>query len=284
MRNIKLLLSYDGSAYRGWERQKEGRTLQQTLEEAIQSLTGESVRVVASGRTDAGVHALGHVANFMTDSRHDCDTIRRALNAILPDDFRVMEATEVDLEFHARYTAKGKLYRYVMCDGPVVDPLLRRYVVQCDRSVDDLAMRQAAEYLRGTHDFSSFETAGAPRGTSVRTVSHIAVFRGGPECIWSRIAVAPNRESDLRSQASEPTDSPLTINDPSYVSKSLLFLEIAADGFLYNMVRSIAGTLLNVGRGYWSADVVQEILQAKDRTRAGPTAPSHGLVLVQVYY
>jgi len=273
MRNIKLLLSYDGSSYHGWERQKEDRTLQQTLEEAIQSLTGESIRVTASGRTDAGVHALGHVANFKTGSRHDGDTIRRALNAILPDDFRVLEATEVDSEFHARYSAKGKLYRYVMCDGAVMDPLLRRYVVQCDRPVNVAAMQQAAAYLRGTHDFSSFETAGAPRETSVRTVSHIALFRAGPDWIWSRVAASDTT----------PTDRTSTDN-PGNVSCSLIYLEIAADGFLYNMVRSIAGTLLNVGRGYWSSETVLEILQAEDRTRAGPTAPSHGLFLVRVDY
>jgi tRNA pseudouridine38-40 synthase len=263
-RNIKLLLAYDGTEYFGWERQKEFRSLQQTLEEAIQSLTGETVSVLASGRTDAGVHALGQVASFHTESRHDCATIRRALNALLPNDFRVLEADEVAESFHATHSATGKLYRYAMHDGAVMDPLLRRYVVHCNWPMDDAAMHRAAQCLVGKHDFSSFETAGAPRETSVRTITHVAVFRDGPERIWSRSAIS---------------------NQQLAISNSpLLFLEVAADGFLYNMVRAIAGTLINVGRGYWPAEQVAEILHAQDRTRAGPTAPAHGLFLVRVDY
>jgi len=264
MRNIKLLLAYDGTDYFGWERQKEFRSLQQTLEDAIQSLTGEAVSVLGSGRTDAGVHAIGQVANFRTDSRHDCATIRRALNALLPDDFRVLEAEEADESFHATYSAKGKLYRYAMHDGPVMDPILLRYVVHFNWPVDDSAMHAAAQSLAGTHDFSSFESAGAPRESSVRTITHIAVFRGGAECIGC---------------CGSPDYSPLTTHH-----SPLLFLEVAADGFLYNMVRAIAGTLINVGRGYWPAKSVQEILDARDRTKAGPTAPPHGLFLVRVDY
>jgi tRNA pseudouridine38-40 synthase len=269
MRNIKLLLSYDGSAYHGWERQRDCRTLQQTLEEAIQSLTGESTRVVASGRTDSGVHALGHVANFTTNTRHECTTIHRALNAILPDDFRVLHASEADPAFHARYSAKQKLYRYVMCDRPLVNPLLRHFVVQWDQALDLVAMRQAAQVLHGRHDFSSFETSGAPRSTSIRTISHIAVFRDGPAWIWSRVA----RAGDSGKQT-----------DGQNGFGSLLFLEVAADGFLYNMVRSIAGTLLNIGRGYRTAESMKGILDARDRGLAGPTAPAHGLFLVRVDY
>jgi tRNA pseudouridine38-40 synthase len=265
MRNIKLLLAYDGAEYFGWERQKGFRSLQQTLEEAIQSLTGEAARVDASGRTDAGVHAIGQVANFRTDSRHDCETIRRALNALLPGDFRVLEAIEADEPFHATYAAKGKLYRYAMHDGSVMDPLLRRYAVHCHWPMEADTMHAAARRLLGTHDFSSFETAGAPRETSVRTISHIAVFRAGPDRIW-------DRRSTIRNQQPAINDSPF------------LFLEVSADGFLYNMVRAIAGTLINVGRGYWRDECVAEILMARDRRRAGPTAPAHGLFLVRVDY
>ena len=264
MRNIKLVLAYDGTEYFGWERQKEFRSLQQTLEEAIQSLTGETVSAVASGRTDTGVHAIGQVANFHTNSRHDGATIRRALNALLPDDFRVLEVEEADESFHATYAAKGKLYRYAMHDGPVMDPFLRRHVVHCNWPMDNAAMHRAAQCLMGTHDFSSFETAGAPRESSVRTITHIAVFRAGPERIWSRSAFSDQHSAISNSQ--------------------FLFLEVAADGFLYNMVRAIAGTLRNVGRGYTTEDSVPQILEAKDRAKAGPTAPPHGLFLVRVDY
>ncbi len=265
MRNIKLVLSYDGTEYSGWERQRDFRTLQQTLEAAVESLTGEAANVVASGRTDAGVHAIGQVANFRTNCRHDCETIRRALNALMPDDVRVLEAIEVNELFHATYAAKGKLYRYVMYDGLVMDPVLRRYALHCHWPMNATAMHAEARELMGSHDFSSFETAGAPRESSVRTITHVAVFRDGPERIW-------NRQSAISHQPSAISDSPL------------LFLEVSANGFLYNMVRAIAGTLIDVGRGYRPAGCISEILKACDRRRAGPTAPPHGLFLVRVDY
>ena len=279
MRNIKLLLAYEGSAYHGWERQKDFPTLQQTLEEAARSLTGEPTQVIASGRTDAGVHALGQIANLRSNTHHDCPTIQRALNALLPEDFRVLAVEDVAESFHATYAARSKLYRYALHDGPVMDPLLRRYVYHCNWPMDERAMHQAAQCLLGTHDFSSFETAGAPRETSIRTITHIAVFRAGPERLWLR-----EPESEVRGQRSEVTGQPSAIsNQPSAIS-NLLFLEVAANGFLYNMVRAIAGTLINVGRRYWPADRVQGILDARDRTLAGPTAPPHGLFLVRVDY
>ncbi len=262
-RNIRLLLAYDGTAYHGWERQKDFPTLQQTLEDAIHSLMGEPAHVIASGRTDAGVHALGQVANFETSTRHDCATIVRALNALLPNELRVLQADEVDQSFHATYAAKGKLYRYCMHDGPVLDPFLRHYAWHCNWPLDDQAMDRAARCLLGTHDFSSFETAGAPRETSIRTISHIAAFRAGRGHLWSR-----EPDDGLRPAGSSP----------------LVFIEVAADGFLYNMVRAIAGTLVNVGRGYWPPDRVAEVLNATDRTRGGPTSPPHGLFLVRVEY
>jgi tRNA pseudouridine38-40 synthase len=282
MRNIRLLLAYDGTEYHGWERQKEFRTLQQTLEQAIQSLTGEPAAVIGSGRTDAGVHAIGQVANFRSDTRHDCVTIRRALNALLPDDFRVLAAEDVAESFHATYAVKTKLYRYAMHDGPVMDPLLRRYVCHCNWPMADAAMHVAAQSLIGTHDFSSFETTGAPRETSVRTITHIAVFRASPERLGWTDAVDMSRPADTGPDPAPSGSPPSALRPPP--RPPFLFLEVAADGFLYNMVRAIAGTLINVGRAYWSAERVGEILTACDRTVAGPTAPAHGLLLVRVDY
>jgi tRNA pseudouridine38-40 synthase len=245
MRNIKLTLSYDGTDFNGWQTQPGQRTVQETLEQAIAALTGEQrVRVNASGRTDAGVHAVGQVANFYSTTQLAPDVLVRAVNAHLPPDVVVREAADVAQAFDANRDARGKLYRYVIHDGAVPDPFLRRYCCQSRHPLDAAAMRRAAEPLRGRHDFRSFETDWPNRMSSVRTITHVGVSRLG-EWIW---------------------------------------LDVEADGFLYNMVRSIAGTLMNVGRGYWPEEHVAEILRAEDRTQAGPTAPAQGLFLMRVTY
>jgi tRNA pseudouridine38-40 synthase len=245
MRNIKLTLCYDGTDFNGWQTQPGFRTVQETLEQAIAKLTGEErVRVNASGRTDAGVHALGQVVNFYTTTRHPPDVLLRAINAHLPNDVVVHAAAEVPQAFDANHDAKRKLYRYVIHDGPIPDLFLRKYCCQSRHRLDDAAMRRAAEPLKGRHDFHSFECDWPNRLTSVRTVTHLSVNRFG-DWIW---------------------------------------INVEADGFLYNMVRAIAGTLINVGRGYWPEERVAEILKAEDRALAGPTAPALGLFLVQVTY
>jgi tRNA pseudouridine38-40 synthase len=245
VRNFKLTLSYDGSAFNGWQTQPGQRTVQETLETAIASLTGEArLRVNAAGRTDAGVHAVGQVVNFHSDTPHPADTILRAVNAHLPDDLVIRAAVEVPESFDANRDAFRKLYRYVIHDGDTPDPFLRRYACQARRRLDDAAMRQAAECLQGRHDFHSFETEWPNRSSSVRTITHLALNRFGD---W-------------------------------------LWLDVEADGFLYNMVRAIAGTLMNVGRGYWPPEQVAAILQAEDRRLAGPTAPAQGLFLMRVTY
>jgi tRNA pseudouridine38-40 synthase len=244
MRNLKLILAYDGTDFNGWQTQPGFRTVQETLEGAIGALTGEQVRVNASGRTDAGVHAVGQVVNFFSNTHHAPDVLVRAINAHLPPDVVVREALDVPQSFDANRDARRKLYRYVIHDGAVPDPFLRRYSHQTRRRLDAEAMRRAAGALRGRHDFHSFETGWPNRMSSVRTVTHIAVNRLG-DWIW---------------------------------------LDVEADGFLYNMVRAIAGTLINVGRGYWPESYVGEILQAEDRRVAGPTAPAQGLFLMRVSY
>ena len=245
MRNIRLTLSYDGTDFHGWQTQPARRTVQETLEKAIADLTGEKrVRVNASGRTDSGVHAVAQVVNFQTTANHAPDVVLRAVNARLPEDVVISDAVEVPLEFDANRDAKRKLYRYVIHDGKVPNPFLRRYCCHSRYQLDAEAMRAAAECLKGTHDFHSFETEWPNRASSVRTILHLAVNRVG-EWIW---------------------------------------IDVEADGFLYNMVRAIAGTLMNVGRGYWPMEEVARILEAKDRTLAGPTAPAQGLFLMRVTY
>jgi tRNA pseudouridine38-40 synthase len=244
MRNIKLTLSYDGSDFNGWQTQPGFRTVQETLEHAIHQLTGAKVHANASGRTDAGVHAVGQVVNFFTNSRHPADVLVRAINAHLPPDAVVRAAADVPQAFDANHDARRKLYRYVIHDAPVPDPFLRRYCCHTRRRLDAAAMRRAAEPLKGRHDFHSFETEWPNRMSSVRTVTHLGINRCG-DWIW---------------------------------------IDVEADGFLYNMVRAIAGTLINVGRGYWPEEQVARILQAEDRRQAGPTAPAQGLFLMRVTY
>ena len=244
MRNIKLLLSYDGTDFAGWQRQPGQRTVQQDLEEALGRLTGVEPPTTASGRTDAGVHALGQVAHFYTASKHPPSTFVKALNAMLAPDVRVRGAWEMPQAFHATLDARSKRYRYVIDNGPVADPFRLRFSHHLHRRLDADAMHRAAQALKGRHDFHSFETHWPNRTSSVRTIFDVAATRDG--------------------------DS--------------VAIEIEADGFLYNMVRSIAGTLIYVGSGKWPESRVAEVLSAEDRGEAGPTAPPQGLFLLRVHY
>ena len=244
MRNIKLLISYDGTGFSGWQRQPDRRTVQQVLEEAIGRLTGREPATNASGRTDAGVHALGQVVHFFTASRHGPEVFVKALNAMLPPDVRVKGAWEMPQAFHATLDARVKLYRYVIDNHPIANPFQIRYAYHVYQPLDHAAMHLAAQSLRGRHDFHSFETNWPNRTSSVRTITHIAVERQQDQ-VW---------------------------------------VEVEADGFLYNMVRSITGTLILVGLGRWPTSKVAEALAAEDRREAGPTAPPQGLFLVRVRY
>ena len=245
MRNIILIVKYDGTDFGGWQTQPNARTVQEELEKAIRSVTqDERVRANASGRTDAGVHALGQVVNFYSATRLHCDTLQKAINANLPEDVAVTTCEDVPQSFCANKDAVRKLYRYQIDDGRVPDPFLRRFAWQPRRKLDVAAMHHAARCLVGRHDFRSFETNWPNRLTSVRTISLLAVER----------------------------------------VEGLIRVEVEADGFLYNMVRSIVGTLYQVGRGYWPNDKVREVLEALDRREAGPTAPPQGLFLVKVTY
>ena len=245
MRTLKLVVSYDGTAYLGWQLQPNGVTVQQVLEAAIEKILGPH-RTIVAGRTDAGVHALGQVVSLRTGLDPDRDTLLRALNANLPEDVVVRSIDEVPNEFDPVRHAIGKLYRYRFFDGPV-RPVLERHFVWQVWNLDWDAMAEAAKRLVGTHDFSSFRDAGAETLTSVRTIDRIELLRRPPETqeVW---------------------------------------LEVEGKGFLKHMVRNIAGTLFYVGRRFHPPDWVTEVLEAKDRRRAGPTAPARGLTLVEVRY
>ena len=259
MRTIKLALAYDGTEYAGWQVQPGQATVQGTLEAAIKKVTGQQVRVTASGRTDAGVHALAQVAAFETDSKLSNHVLQRALNAELPRDVVVLQLNEAPPGFHPIRDAVRKRYRYVIHDGSVRDTFR---LGQCWQYVhgrlDVDAMQRAANALLGTHDFSSFETSGAERASSVRTIFDLPVERG-------RAGGADLVTADL-------------------VTSDLVTVEVEADGFLYNMVRAIVGTLVEVGRGAQQESWVADALEATDRRVAGPTAPPEGLFLVRVEY
>lgn len=247
MRSLKLTLAYDGTDFAGWQVQPGERTVQGVLEDALKTITGAEVRAVASGRTDAGVHALAQVVSVTTACRLPPDELRRALNGNLPRDVHVREVSEKHEGFHAIRDAVGKRYRYVIQDGEP-DIFIRRYAWQLPYPLDAEAMHAASQSLLGTHDFSSFEASGSPRKTAVRTVTDIFAARRW-EGVTGRIAI-----------------------------------EVAADGFLYNMVRNIVGALFEVGRGARPPAWIAEILAARDRKVKYPTAPPQGLFLVEVQY
>ena len=243
-RNIKLVIEYDGTDYCGWQVQPNGPTIQEKVEAAIARITGETVRVAGAGRTDAGVHAAGQVANFHTASRLPAKRLLAALNAVLPPDIAVLSVDDAGSVFHARFSAKRKLYRYAILNRPVRPALDRWTVLYVPRPLDVEAMRDGARCLVGTHDFSSFGCNAGKDDNPVRTVRAVSVERRG----------------------------------------ELVLIDIEAVSFLYKMVRPSAGTLIAVGKGSLPPAGVAVILAARDRSRAYPTAPAHGLSLISVSY
>jgi len=244
MRTLKLTIAYDGTRLVGWQRQVEGDSVQALIEAALARLEGAAVTVHGAGRTDAGVHALGQAASAQVRFDHDTATIQRALNAALPPDVRVLAVDEAAPDFHARFSARGKTYRYRIRNAPVNDPFERAYAWFLAAPLDLERMREAAAALVGTHDFAAFESAGSPRSDTTRTIWRSA-WRGSGE---------------------------------------LLVYEIAGNGFLRHMVRAIVGTLVEVGRGRRDAADLTRLLAGATRADAGPTAPPHGLFLVGVDY
>jgi len=248
MRHLKLTIAYDGTDYVGWQVQANGISVQQRLEEAWTSVTGESVRITASGRTDSGVHAIGQVCSVATESVLPAASLLRALNAESPFDISVVKVEDAREGFHAIRDAVQKTYCYHVQFGRILDPLRLRTAWFVPVEIDLEAMRAAAMYLTGEHDFASFESAGAERSTTVRNVMALEIERE------------------------------IVHDFPG------LKLSITANGFLYNMVRNIVGTLIRVGKGREDAQWVEWVRDQKDRKHAGQAAPAHGLYLDHVVY
>ena len=245
MRNIKLTIEYDGKEFNGWQKQPNKLNIQGNIEQAIKLVTAEEVQLFASGRTDAGVHAFGQLANFKTNSLIPIEKIPIALNTNLKRSIRIVEAEEVDERFHSRLSCKRKTYRYVINNSSCESAIYRNLETYIPIKLDVNKMKEAAKYFEGEHDFKSFKASGTSSKSSVRIIYELEILEKA--------------------------------NDRIYI-------EVTGNGFLYNMVRIISGTLVDVGLGKIKPEEIQEIIDCKDRNKAGKTLPAHGLFLMNVEY
>lgn len=246
MKNIKVVIEYDGTTYHGFQRQAgpELPTIQGSVEDALTKLLGRPTQVTGAGRTDAGVHAFGQVINFYTDTSIPLSNFVRALNSLLPDDIVAKEASQVPDEFHATFWAKRKRYRYRIYNATIPSAFERRYSLFVPQPLNVRAMLTACRFLVGEHDFAAFKAAGSSAKTSIRTMYAADLRQSGP----------------------------------------LIEIDLEANGFLYNMVRIIAGTLIYIGKNKMRAEEMKQVIESADRTKAGPTAAPHGLSLINVEY
>ena len=244
MRNIKLTIEYDGTLYSGWQKQNNAKTIQETIEKALSKILKAEVSITGSSRTDSGVHAKGMVANFFTDSRIPAEKFREAINTKLPDDIAIIKSEEVDLDFHARYLSKGKTYCYTIINRYEKVSLYKNYSHHVREKLDLELMNKCCKMFIGKHDFSAFKTVGSSVKTSVRTISDLHI----------------EKEDDF------------------------IKIYVTADGFLYNMVRIIVGTLIEVGQNKRSIETVKKAINSCNREDAGYCVPPNGLILEKVYY
>jgi len=244
MNTIRLTIAYDGTGYNGWQRQTNGVSVQQLIEEALGTILGEKVVLHSSGRTDAGVHARGMVAHFRTERNLPLAAYREGVNRLLPRDIAVLEAAEADPDFHARFKARGKWYRYALYQGAVRLPHLDRIAWQLRSPLDWEGMTEAARSFVGEHDFAAFRSSGCEAQGTVREIYSVELVKAG----------------------------------------DLLYIDIRGSGFLRNMVRVMVGTLVEIGLGKRGSDDVARLLLEGDRRQAGCTAPAHGLCLMEVWY
>lgn len=264
MKRIRLIISYDGTAYVGWQVQKNGLAIEQVINEHLSALLGEEITIIGASRTDSGVHALGNVAVFDTETRIPAGKIALAMNQRLPDDIKIVRSEEVAPDFHPRYTDCTKTYRYEILNCRVRLPMRRLYTDYVYYALDVEKMREAAAYLLGEHDFEAFSSAGGQQKSSVRTIYAIDIRE---ESLGS--AQMPAGKEGGQTEDFEP---------------KLISITITGNGFLYNMVRIIAGTLEKVGMGIYPPEHVKEILESRDRSLSAPKAPACGLTLMKIDY
>lgn len=245
MRNIKIIVEYEGTNYYGWQKQPKGPTIQEAIENALENITGENIFLFGSGRTDSGVHARGQVANFKTESKIKAAELQMGLNSVLPKDITIKNAQEVDLDFHAQHSAKSKTYIYKVFISPHPSALLRKRAWYIPHPLELDQMRQSAEHLIGEHDFKAFAQSGAEVKTTVRTVLSVGIEQ---------------------------------------INKDILEFNIEATGFLKRMVRLIVGTMAQVGKGRITPLDFSEILDSGEKTKLVYAAPAHGLYLENVRY
>ncbi|MBR1701742.1 MAG: tRNA pseudouridine(38-40) synthase TruA [Lachnospiraceae bacterium] len=245
MRNIRLLLQYEGTRYQGWQRQQStDHTIQGKLETLLSKMCKETIEIQGSGRTDAGVHALGQVANFHTNSEMTVEEMQTYMNTYLPEDIAVLQVAEAGSRFHSRLNASGKHYIYRVINSGIPDVFLRRYAIRVPEKLDLDAMRKAASYLCGEHDFKSFTSAKKGKKSTVRRIDSIEIIQ----------------------------------------EDALLTFSFQGNGFLHHMIRILMGTLLEVGKGERSPESIPELLDAKNRELAGPLMPAKGLTLVEIFF
>ncbi len=245
MRNIKMTIKYDGSRYKGFQRLKDNdMTIQGKIESVLSKMTEEDIEIIGSGRTDMGVHAYGQIANFKTNCDMSIKKMKNYLYEYLPEDIVVTLLEEVDERFHSRYNAKSKIYLYKIFNNEVHDPFLRKYTTHIPKKLDLDLMKEGSKYLLGEHDFTSFASSKSKKKSNIRTITSISIQE----------------------------------------SNGLIDIYIEGNGFLYNMVRIIVGSLIDVGLNKKSPEDIKDMLQAKDRTVASDTAPSKGLYLYKVKY
>ncbi|MGH9448171.1 MAG: tRNA pseudouridine synthase A [Terriglobia bacterium] len=283
LRNIRLDIAYDGTDFCGWQRQPGRLSVQASLERALKNVLGAGVRLVGSGRTDAGVHATNQVANFSTESVIPLENLQKALNNLLPPAVRITKVEAAAPHFHARHSAQAKTYRYRILQAPVCPPHLSRFVFHYPFALDRVRMAQAARCLEGEHDFTSF--AAAPgRRLNLNQARLVGAGIAPPN-------PAPGRRLDANQAGGSPPELRNSAVRRIFSARilwrprtSILSLEIRGNGFLHHMVRNIAGTLIEIGRGKIPPEEISTILEARDRRFAGPTAPAQGLCLVRVEY
>lgn len=245
MRNIRLLIEYEGTRYSGWQTQENAMSIQEIIEDAIYQVTGEKARVIASGRTDGGVHALGQVANFFTNERViPGKNFKHPINSKLPPDIKILKSEDAELEFHARFNATRKRYKYIIYHGEMPRPIYRNFSYHVYGDLDIDKMIESSKEFIGTHDFKSFMGPKSVVDTTVRTIYDIDIVRKG----------------------------------------ELIEISIEGKSFLRHMIRIMVGTLVYIGLGKIQMEDLTKIIQGRDRTLAGPTAPSQGLFLEKVYY